>query len=100
MTAPGIIICSPATFPIRAIMRCPTCKKRRRFAGRDAAWWGVTWTCCACGDSFGDGERLMRPATRGWRTEARAKARATWEEAGRRTRAEYRTWIQDQTGVS
>jgi hypothetical protein len=92
-TEPRINICRPATFPIRAILRCPTEKRRRRFATLDAAWYGPTWTCCGCGDSFADGERLRRPARRGWREEVKAHAKQVWNQAGRFTRAQHREWL-------
>jgi hypothetical protein len=91
-------ICRAESFPIRRVLHCPTCKRRRRFSGRDATWYGVTWTCCACGESFGDGERLARPFKPGWRAEARAAARAVWDEAGGYTRTQHRAWVMGQLG--
>jgi hypothetical protein len=88
-----VIVCRPDTFPLRRIFRCRTCKRRRRFAGLDAAWYGTTWTCCGCGDSWTDGERHPRPFRRGWRAEAKRRAKATWEEAGRYTRDDWRRWL-------
>ena len=63
---------------VRAVVRCPTCKTRRRFAGWFQEWYGITWTCCACGDSFADGYRLLRSNARGWRRKAAADAKALW----------------------
>lgn len=95
----GVIICRSDTFPLRRIIHCPTCKRRRRFAGVDrGAWYGVIWTCCGCGDSWGDGERLPRPFKRGWRTEAKSAAKHTWAAAEGRTRDEHRAWIRAQLG--
>jgi hypothetical protein len=96
MTTLLVNVCRPDTFPVRRILRCPTCKQRRRFSGLDAAWYGVTWTCCACGDSFADGERLLRPSRARWRIESAAKAKAVWVEAGRFTDAQRRQWIHEQ----
>ena len=62
------IVCRYANFPLHRISNCPTCKQRRRTAGNDrGAWIGVIWTCCSCGDRWGDGEMLERPFRRGWR---------------------------------
>ncbi len=64
----AVNVCGGGGFPLRRIAACPTCKQRRRFAGLDSGpYYGVAWTCCACGDSWADGERLERPFLRGWR---------------------------------
>lgn len=96
----GAIVCSPSSFPLRRILPCPTCKQRRRFAIRDAAWYGPTSTCCACGDSWSDGERHPRPFRRGWRVEAIERAKRTWTEAGAFTREQHRAWLDDAIGVA
>lgn len=95
---PAVVVCRPSQFPLRRILRCPTCKQRRRFSGHDAAWYGATWTCCHCGDSFADGHRLQRPARRGWRTDAATKAKRVWDEAGRYTHDDWRHWLREQLG--
>lgn len=92
------VICRPPVFLRRRIMFCPVCKHRRRFAVREALWYGPTATCCGCGDSFGDGERLLRPARRGWRKEAVAKAKRTWDAAGPFDRAAWELWFREQLG--
>jgi hypothetical protein len=89
-------VCAPPTFPLRRITRCPNCKQRRRFSGYDALWYGPTWTCCACGDSWGDGERLPRSNRHGWRVEAAAKAKRVWDEAGQFNRADHSRWVHEQ----
>jgi hypothetical protein len=89
-------ICSPPKFPLRRIMRCPTCAQRRRFAGYDQAWYGPTWTCCGCGDSWGDGERLERPFRRGWRPDAIQRAKRIWDGAGAFTRRDWHAWLIEQ----
>lgn len=94
----NIVICRAPTFPIRRILNCPTCKQRRRFAGRDTAWYGPTVTCCGCGDSWSDGERHVRPFRRGWRAEAIAAAKELWAEAGEYTRADHEKWLKEQLG--
>jgi hypothetical protein len=88
-----VVICRPDTFPLRRIMHCPTCGRRRRFAGLDAAWYGPTMTCCGCGDSWTDGEPCPRPFRRGWRKDAIAKAKQTWADAAGKTRADHRRWL-------
>ena len=88
------IICRPPSFPVRRILACPTCKQRRRFAGRDfGPWYGPTVTCCGCGDAWSCGERLERPFRPRWRKEAIAKAKRAWDEAGQYSRAEYEAWL-------
>lgn len=76
-----LTVCQPTTVDLLAIMTCPTCNRRRRFIGAFAVWYGVTWTCCGCGDSWSDGVRRPRPSARGWRPGAIAKARKRWREA-------------------
>lgn len=94
----AVIVCSPSLFLIRCITYCPTCKTRRRFIGADALWYGATWTCCRCGDSWNDGERMVRPFARGWRAEATTRARARWEEAGPYDKAAHTAWLKAQMG--
>lgn len=66
---------------IRRVGTCPCCKDRRRIVGFFQEWYGTTWTCCGCGDSWADGEILPRPFCRGWRGQAIAKAKVRWREA-------------------
>ena len=95
----NVIICRPSGFPIRRILHCPTCKRRRRFAGRDYVWYGPSITCCGCGDSWSDGERHDRPARRGWRTIEIAAAKDLWNEAGAYTKADHEQWLKQEMGV-
>lgn len=74
-------VCAPPTTWGRGILRCPTCRRRRRFVVFFQPWYGGTWTCCGCGDSFADGQRLPRPFRRGWRADATRDARARWATA-------------------
>ncbi len=62
----------------RRIVKCPTEGKRRRWVGWSQEWYAAIWTCCGCGDSFSDGERMERPFRPGWRQQAIAKAKADW----------------------
>lgn len=98
MTAPTVHVHLPAEFLLRRRRKCPTCKAVRRFAGRDAAWYGTTWTCCGCGDSWTDGERHQRPFRRGWRAEAIAAAQRTWDEAAAFDPAEHSAWVRAEVG--
>jgi hypothetical protein len=72
------------------------CKHRRRFAGLDAPWYGATWTCCGCGDSWTDGERHVRPFRRGWRKDAIAHARSIWDSAAGLTKRDHAEWLRDE----
>lgn len=76
----GAIICRPDFTRLRAVKYCPTCERRRRFAGLAQEWYGTIWTCCSCGDAWEDGERLPRPFVRAWRQEYAAKAKRDWEQ--------------------
>jgi hypothetical protein len=87
----------PSTMNVRLIRACPTCKQRRRFAGFDSPpWYGVTLTCCACGDTWSDGERQERPFMRGWRKKSIAEAKATWAMAVRYGSPEHRAFVRAQ----
>lgn len=96
--APVVAVCSPPAFLWRAIRNCPTCKQRRRFSGREQAWYGTTWTCCGCGDSWTDGEMHERPFKRGWRKGAIAHAKRTWDEAAAFKNIDHLTWIKEMVG--
>lgn len=92
---PGGVICTPGVRAIHRLIRhCPICKRRRRMVEVYPAspYYSSTLTCCGCGDSWCDGELGYRPFQRGWRQEARAKAREQWASAFRQTPAEYDAW--------
>jgi hypothetical protein len=92
MTA--VVICRPPSFPIRRILNCPTEGRRRRMAGIDGGpYYGPSLTCLGCGDSWSCGERHERPFQRAWRAKAIASAKRAWDEAGRRSRAQYEAWL-------
>ncbi|MFD6490328.1 hypothetical protein [Streptomyces sp. NPDC060188] len=99
MSTPAVIVCRARGYAIRRIFRCGTCKTRRRMLWRDEAWYGVTITCCHCGDRWQDGERYPRPSKRGWRTEAAAKATVEWLGAGAYDKAAHRAWLAEEIGV-
>lgn len=90
----AVVICRPPSFPIRRILDCPTCKRRRRMAGRDGGpYYGPTLTCLGCGDAWTCGEMHERPFRRAWRAKEIAAAKRAWDEAGRYSRAEYERWL-------
>ena len=91
-------MCGGGGIAIRTVRRCPTCKQRRRFTGRDEAWYGLTVTCCSCGDTWSCGELLTHPFRRGWRKEAAAKARARWASAVRLGSPEHHQFIREEIG--
>lgn len=74
-------ICTARSQDFRRVLDCPTCKRRRRFIVTTTIWHGVTFTCCGCGDSWGEGERMERPFRRAWRAEATESARRRWADA-------------------
>lgn len=80
-TEGGYICISSRDREWRRIMACPTEGRRRRFYGWFQHWYGWTWTCLGCGDSWADGERGYRPFKRGWRKEAISRAVAAWNAA-------------------
>ncbi|MFJ5532415.1 hypothetical protein [Streptomyces sp. NPDC093261] len=98
MRQPPVAVCRPSAFLLRQIAFCPTCERRRRFAGRDCAWYGPTWTCCGCGDAWTDGERHPRPFRRGWRAEAIAAAKLQWRAAALFARSYHGRWLREQLG--
>jgi hypothetical protein len=88
-------VCGGTRWVERRILFCPTCCTRRRVAvAHTSVWYSPIFSCCACGDSWGDGEILPRPFAPGWRVKAAQKARKAWDagvtrrEADRRIRAE------------
>jgi ribosomal protein L37AE/L43A len=66
----------------RTMRRCPCCQRLRPIAGFYQRWYGFTWTCLGCGDSWSGGELLPRPFARGWRQRSIANARRMWDQAG------------------
>lgn len=98
--AAGVIVCSPSTFLLRRVRKCPTCQKRRRMVGRDQVWYGRTFTCLGCGDSWENGELLPRPFKRAWRVAAIAEAKRTWARAADFAGLDYQEWFNEQIGMS
>lgn len=93
------IVCRARRYSIRRVMRCATCKTRRRMIVQDEVWYGPTVTCCHCGERWQDGERCLRSNKRGWRREAAAEATAEWLTAGPYDRKAHRTWLAAEAGV-
>lgn len=94
----SVVICRAAEYSIRRVLRCPTCKARRRMLAQTYAWYGPQVTCCHCGDTWNDGEREPRTNRRGWRQEAATKATAGWLAAGPFDRADFDRWFHEQVG--
>lgn len=60
---------------VRRVLRCPSCKRRRRFVVVLYGWYGAMTTCCGCGEQWNDGYRAPRSrakrqawASQLWRT--------------------------------
>lgn len=66
---------APKAEHFAAVNMCPTCERQRRMLGAFVEWYGTTWTCAGCGDSWQDGERLERPFCAGWRRKSIERAR-------------------------
>lgn len=64
---------------IRMVKHCPTCGTNRRFGGFYQHWYGLTLTCCTCGETWTDGEQHPRPFARGWRKQSAKQGRALWD---------------------
>lgn len=96
----SVHINQPGTCYVRRIGNCPTCRQRRRVAGFDQLWYGPTWTCLGCGDSWSDGEMLPRPFARGWREKAIARAQGWWAEAVRFLGPEHRAFLRRERQAS
>jgi len=68
MTA--VHIHAPPATSFCGVNDCPTCKRPRRMLGQFVEWYGTTWTCAGCGDSWQDGYRGERPFAPGWRRQS------------------------------
>lgn len=90
-------ICGGYVEVIRRIVACPTEGRRRRMVVvvPDSPYYAGTLTCCGCGDSWSEGFRMERPFRRGWRKDAKARARHHWDNPYRMTDAERRAWLAD-----
>lgn len=63
---------------------CSTCLRSRRFVAAYYEWYGPTWTCLRCGDSWNEDGRCERPFRRGWRKES---IRCAWKVFARHRRS-------------
>ncbi len=57
------------------VNECPTCERPRRMLLSYAEWYGPTWTCAGCGDSWTDEGRDERPFSPNWRRQSIERAR-------------------------
>ena len=56
---------------------CDTCQRSRRFVvAYYDGWYGPTWTCLRCGESWNEDARCERPFRRNWRKES---IRSAWK---------------------
>ncbi len=80
----SVIVCGGTYVHRRRILRCPgACKghRRRVVQAEGSPWYGPTFTCCSCGDSWSSDGIYPRPFKRGWRKEAITRARDVWRTA-------------------
>jgi hypothetical protein len=91
--SPNSWLCRPPQGVVRRhYLTCWNCERKRRVVEVwQGAWYPSHFYCCACGDGWGDEERMERPFLRGWRPKAIAKARAHWAAA--LTPAEFNAWV-------
>jgi len=102
VSAPAVFICYAEVIATeRRVLRCRTCKTRRRFVTYNEGWYGTRFVCCTCGDQWQGGERLRRRSRKPGRTErdAAERARAAWPTAMTRDEAReaFREWMKDYT---
>ena len=100
LTVDNAIVCTTGVREIvRKVRECPTCKRRRRMVVVYgwSIWYAPTVTCCGCGDSWADGERLPRPCKRSWRAEATARAKQLWQHAFRMSDEERAAWYRQES---
>ena len=80
-----VFICGGDVAYRRRILACwGACEGRRRRVVVSYAWspyYSPTFHCCACGDTWSDGELGYRPFRRGWRKGAIAQSKAMWAGA-------------------
>jgi hypothetical protein len=98
--APNVIVCGIGPKPSRRVITyCHTCERKRRMVRTwGGVWYGDTWTCLACGESWTTEGRGYRPFRRGWRAEAIARARQEWATA--LTPREYKRFARDELAAS
>lgn len=92
MTA--VHVCRPTLLYARRILRCPTCRTRRRcVVSVDRSPWYAPWvTCCRCGEQWSEGEIGPRPFRPRWREQQAAEARQRWRTGA--PWAEVRAWVE------
>ena len=77
----GAIVCSSPSTEYRRILRCPSCRKRRRFLVRFGGWYGDTLTCCGCARSWADGYQYPFTRSEAKRRRLREDAAERWKTA-------------------
>lgn len=86
----SVIICSPRYTYFRRVMRCPSCKVRRRMLVAEEEWYGPTITCTACG--FQRSDSMFCNNRKGRRRMQRAaEAKRLWLEA--HPPSYFETWV-------
>lgn len=76
-------VCMPTIKERRVrVMKCPTCKRRRRFYCWFQEWYGWHMTCTGCGEQWQDGEMCPRPFAPRWRKENISRAKSNIKEMG------------------
>jgi len=94
MTGTTAVLCRPKTFYLRQVRHCPTCDRKRRFAGFDQFMYGPTMTCLGCGDTWTVDGMLPRPFEPAWRKKAVRRAEDYWARgAGHKA---WRDWSREQ----
>ena len=78
----GVIVCGPDPGNYRKrYRRCETCECITEMVALYELWYGTSWFCCRCGDSWCSEGRYERPFARGWRRRAVAAHRKLWDRA-------------------
>jgi len=74
----NLYIYRPKSFVARAVRKCTTCRKKRRFLVKVYGWHPSTWICGGCGWSFCGGRQNVTPTKR---EENKEFVRTEWKNA-------------------
>lgn len=77
----GAIVCTTPNTEYRQIIRCPSCRTRRRFLRTFGGWYGDRLTCCGCGRRWSDGYQMPHTRSAAKRARLIADARSRWATA-------------------